>query len=314
LINGEWHSYDSTPVAIPFAMAATTYDRYRNSYEKARKDGTEDTIATRAAAGALGALRGTAGAISHNLFLENLIEAVNLVTLNTKSPKQDIMGLAGSALIGRNVPISGMMNWMARIGDDFERDSREDNALMEIWNRQFVSRMPWSRQSLPESVDIRGRKIQDMTPNTPLAGLVLPTKISKDKTSVVVAILDEWDVPVDNSPKSMSVSGANPIELTMKERQALAKAYGPIMEDYVLKTVTPAFADPRDTEGNPVPPELARQYQQARLKVVVSQAREAAFYKAIWPTLGNTEEERIAEYRSRANKAKMAALGDYKRE
>lgn len=315
LIGDTWYSYDSTPFAIPWAMAATATDRYQSNYEKARKKGEQDTAATRAAAGVRGLVQGTASGIGRNIFLENLIDLTNIVTGQSKTWERDAFNVAGGAVIGRNIPYSGMLNFLAKVADaytgegGFERDTRADNPFVELWNRQFTSRLPIIRETLPEQRDLRGKAIPNET--TALTGLLTPARKGEDRTSVLAAILDEWEVPIDMEPKTISVGSQGLIDLTIDERRALGKSYGPKLEAAILKAVNKDFMN-IDVQGGGITPELKRKLQHDALAEVAKRAREEAFIEAVFPSFGSNLDERLNEYRTRAARLANARYGDYR--
>lgn len=323
LIGGVWYSYESTPFAIPWAMTATAIDRYNSHYIQARKRGEEDSVGTRLNAGITGAGSGVVSAIGTNIFLENLLDLTNVATGQSKSPGRDLANVAGSALIGRNIPASGLWNWLAKVADSYtgangidlsgrsgvERDARSDNWAVEMLNRQVTSRMPIARETLPAQRDLRGQPIPNETGI--LTGLLTPARMGHDRTSILASLLKEWDVPIDMEPQTISVSGGAPIQLTLQERRVLSQAYGPKLEDMVLQTVNQDFMNMGIVGGN-TPPDIRRKLQHDTLTQVANVAREQAFIEAVFPSFGSNNDARILEYQRRASLLARAPYGDYR--
>jgi hypothetical protein len=137
-----WISWEGSPMAIPFGMVAGAAQGIENANKRSAQKGQTDRLDVAGSAirkGAQGAFQGFAS----QSFIKALGDQYQLITGDQTGLGMEAASIAGTA--SRFVPASGMLNFMARVGDSVERDAgkpQKDSDVPENVGARIASRLP----------------------------------------------------------------------------------------------------------------------------------------------------------------------------
>jgi soluble lytic murein transglycosylase-like protein/2'-5' RNA ligase len=322
-----WRSYDSTPVAIPFALVANTVSNTSGYYADLRKGGFDAGPGTMVAAGGIAATTGALSAISHNFFLQNLVDLANMPSSFMREGlagvARDALGQAQSMTIQRNIPLSGMLGFWARWGDDWVRDTASDSVLREVlWNRTVnrlpgdghlpgwlpvVGGLPAGREALPAKLDNYGRPVKNETEG-PLALLGLRAG-SAPEPDFFARVLTAYGSGLGKPPKTVSYSGGtNPMRLTPDEQRLFNEKRGAYVREELAKALNERWSHLGEDTGEDEPTKRLLRQRAIQQAVVVAQQRAAA---DVWRTFGADDDAQRAEARRRIARDRDVQFADY---
>jgi hypothetical protein len=201
---------------------------------------TEKTLgaswADAVAGGLGGALKGGANAILGNSMLSSADDLLNVLRGRQKPGNF----LANAA--GRFLPASSMLRFLARIGDEYERQPDGFTEYMAAATPDAAIFAPWgTRSDVPYRLDEFGRAIKNQQPG--LSGLIpLRPRVSEHADDPLYQELTNRGVAFPNPPRS--VDG---VPITREERISFQMTAGPRAER-ALRTQT------RDAGYRSLPP------------------------------------------------------------
>jgi hypothetical protein len=275
-LGNRWYSYDSTPVAIPFAMMANLAQNYRREYEKQYIAREKTGLDPKVAAAVTTMARGATSAAFHNFFLENVLEmgTALLGTDRTATPDRIAYALA-SPLVTRHTP--AVASWIARNGDHFERDTRGEGVGERLINLG-KSRLPGYRDDLPIRTDVRGRDIEQRQPYG--AGLIAYARsVGNPEFDPMFRVLDHYDVRLEVDRKEISAPGRVDarFDLTQSEKRAWQEHYGSYVREELAKTYNnPSFNQIRNVAPGQNAAESLANRQKQDLERAVARAASRA--------------------------------------
>jgi hypothetical protein len=151
-----WYSWEGTPLAIPFGMVAGAKEGWTEANERAAKKGQTDTVDVIGSAALKGA-QGAASGFASQSFIRTLGQQYQLLTGDQTGLGAVAASAAGTA--SRFLPGSGMVNWLARVGDSVERDPGKPQQPSEVMGNvgeRLMTRVPGLRQQVDSRLDIYG--------------------------------------------------------------------------------------------------------------------------------------------------------------
>lgn len=157
----QWLTWEGTPFAIPFGMVAGMKEGAGEALERSAKKGQTDPVDVIGSA-ALKTGQGAASAFLSQSFVRGLADQYKLLTGQDVSLSSQAASAASTA--SRFLPSSGMVNFLARISDDVEREMGRPQTVSELPENirgRVGSRIPGVRQQLDPKLEIYG----EPTPN-----------------------------------------------------------------------------------------------------------------------------------------------------
>ena len=224
-VGDRWLAYDNLPVTIPFAMVATALER---SAEEVKKDPLNQVGAM-----ASGLSEGAATAALNQSFIKNLGDA--WTTMRRDGDVGDLLMTYGKNEATRFEP--AMIAWMARLGDEYQRESRklDDGFPTPEFQGAMKERLPGLRQTLPARQDVLG----DPVPNDGNSAIIGP-KQQVIRSSPVVDAFTKAGVDIPSAPTETSsvvigdkfVPTGAKIKFTEEQRRAYQRYLGDALKSY----------------------------------------------------------------------------------
>lgn len=303
-IGDRWYSYDNTPFAVPFAIAANIETRWRKEWAKLQKEAVPGERVSVGAGVAMAGAKGVRSAIFANFFLENIVEAANVALGNDNRTAGNAAYALASPLVTRHVP--SLLAYLARQGDTVEgdtveRDTRAESVTGRLGNLA-ASRVPGLREQLPEKLNIEGRPVENKQPFG--AGLISYSKSQQAQLDELFRVLEKYGAASNlQAPQQVSQTG-NPnstFEITTAEQRIWQKAFGERLRAEVNKAHTSESFTRVYNVPNGRDPQLAlRENQRQMMEAAVGRARTYAD-GAVINTLGKVGSfERQAEIERRS--------------
>lgn len=240
------YSLEGTSLVIPFMMVANAFDRYEEAFKKLTGQRPEDasvfqSLGVGTAAGVLGATTAT----FHNFFLQNLLGPISTITDPRQRETLPTIGYnLASPLFQHNMP--AIFDYIARIGDDWERDTRVDNK--DDWYNQLglervehsiEAHIPGLREGLPIRQDQKG----NMVPNSKSPGLISgfwphgTQQIHDDLYDILKQYGEHYpDAPTQLQPPG--VPQGTKIPITLAEQRLWQQKIDTYLRDQVEKTLS----------------------------------------------------------------------------
>lgn len=278
-----WMSYEGLPVAIPFAMVANAFTQYDDAYKKLMgHPASEGTALENIAAGTAAAGYAGTRAIFHNFFLQNLLSAASIVTdPHQRETMATAMYNLESPWIQGNIP--AIFNYMARLGDDWERDTRVDttgtwhnNLGFDRLGNLIASSVPGLRGGLAVRTDVKG----DPIPNHQGAGAGFLPHATNEVSDPIFETLDYYGEHYPEAPTQLQAQGlpqGTKFNITLDE-QSFWKSR---IDNYLRSEVNQTLTDPSFNVLHPGVPgisdsdNLAKQ-QAAQMHLAVTKAEHLA--------------------------------------
>lgn len=202
-----------------------------------------------------------------------------------------------NSAVSQNVP--AILGQIASSMDDYVRDTKDKNAIMEALNYGLISKIPIWRKTLPEKVDVAGRSVENTKQG--LAAFIDPftTSYAVDDPALaeILRLRDELTKLGVDSPRahmpSDAVSGRKntltqnkqTVTLSPEDKEAFRKRYGELWREggktYTKKGKRKTIEGVSDLIAS-------RKYQladdeekAAMIEDIVAAAREGAIYEFI---------------------------------
>lgn len=137
-----WISWEGTPLAIPFGMVAGAAQGIKEAGERSAKKGRTDLVDVAGSALLKGG-QGAAQGFASQSFVRALGDQYQLLT--GQQSGLSTVASQGASSVSRLVPGSGMVNFLARVADDVERDTGRPQAasdLPEATGARIAARLP----------------------------------------------------------------------------------------------------------------------------------------------------------------------------
>lgn len=286
-LGGKWYSYDNTPFAVAFAISANIEQNWKKEWAKLQKGSPDEKVGASGAVG-LAAGKGALGAVTHNFFLENLVQAASQAMGQDKTATSDRVAYTLAApWVTRHTP--ALLSYFASQGDKVMRDTRGEDIWARLGN-VAENRTPGLRQQLPEKVGILGQPVENVQPFG--AGLVQYSKSQQAQFDQIFRMLGQYEIKQLSAPKEISVPTLDDssFPITLDEQRAWQKTFGDKLREKVVKTYTDSnFTRQQPSQRDPT--ESLYQYQKRSMQEAVDQAKEIATYTLL-QSYGNNDRER----------------------
>lgn len=245
-----WISWEGTPFAIPFGMVAGMKEGAGEALERSAKKGQTDVVDV-AGSAAIKTVQGASSAFLSQSFVRGLADQYKLLTGQDVS----MAGQAASAAstVSRFLPGSGMVNFLARVGDDFERDLGRPQTVSEMPENvagRVGARIPGVRQQLDPRLGIYGEPVPNEQQG---AAGILPyyRGAGAQAGDPITERLDAAGHGVSPPPATISVPNVtgSQIALTMEEQRLYQQVAGqgrrrrlePVMNSGRFDRMSPAM-------------------------------------------------------------------------
>lgn len=223
-----WFTWEGTPFAIPFGMVAGAKEGWSEAQQAAAKKGEPGTGAALTATG-IKAGQGAFSGFASQSFVRSLGDQYRLMTGQETGLSTVANAAVGS--VSRFIPSGSMLNFMARISDDMERDAgrpQDAGDLRQNIGARVATRLPGLRQQVDPRLDMYGeptpneqRGVAGVLPYYRGAGPRAGDPITQAvETAGVGAPSAPTEVHNPRAPKQP------PVPLTMKDQRAFMVAYG----------------------------------------------------------------------------------------
>ncbi len=240
-----WISWENSPWAIPAAAVAGATEAYKAAQQKADQKGlTLNEALTRGVVGmGAGALKG----ISSNVFLDSVLQNIEMLTGQTPGPTSGAS--FGANMIARYVPLggiipSGLMGFLARAGDAVDRDAGRvqemtPEAIAEGIGNRLQLRIPGhglsavggvgGREDLPERKGAFGETVRNISEGIKALS---PTRFGPgyagyDENLIRKAgKLEDLSVGMPNAPTEITLNSRSKLPLTIAEQREFQQAWG----------------------------------------------------------------------------------------
>lgn len=199
------------PAASPIIMGATAFDLFQND---------DDTLT---------ALYNSCLAGLDQIFDASYMSSLQDALQGYGSPSENIGTAILNGAVSQNVP--SVLSQLATAMDDYVRDTKDKNVIMQALKSGLLQKLPWIRELLPEKVDVAGRSV---TSKEGLRNFVDPfstTEVIDDPAlnelmRLHEALGDSSFMPSDLlSGTKTSLTGVSE-EVTGKDKEAYKKRYG----------------------------------------------------------------------------------------
>lgn len=128
------------PAASALIMGATAHDLFKDDEDK------------------INALYASCLAGLDQIFDASYMSAVQDIFTGQGSTSENIGQTVLNSAISQNVP--SILGQIATGMDDYVRDTKDKNFLMQALKSGLIQKLPWIREQLPEKVDVAGRSVQ----------------------------------------------------------------------------------------------------------------------------------------------------------
>ena len=128
------------PAASPIIMGATAFDLFQND---------DDTLS---------ALYNSCLAGLDQIFDASYMSSLQEALQGYGSPSENIGTAILNSAVSQNVP--SVLSQMAVAMDDYVRDTKDKNVIMQALKSGLFQKLPWIREMLPEKVDVAGRSVE----------------------------------------------------------------------------------------------------------------------------------------------------------
>jgi hypothetical protein len=242
-----WVSYESSPMAIPFATIAGASENLQYEQKSDPTMTREDQIAAALAGGAQGAAQ---GALSQS-FIQAAERNFQFLTGQGAGPNNLSQALAGNAARYFSPVPMGFVNFLAGMTDTVERDTGRAQQVSDVISlnennlpypgenlrNRLQMRVPGGgldipgtglrvpgRQELPERIGAYGETV----PNARTGGMALvPMQRGPgtEEGDPITRQLERGSVGIPNAPKEIS-AGKGSIPITIQEQRTFQQVYG----------------------------------------------------------------------------------------
>jgi len=235
---GNWHSYQGTPLAIPFAIVAGAGEGWE-------KPGSTPIVGgepmSKLAGGALGIVTGAGRGIASQSFLQGLSQGMEVLTnpnFSAGNAAQLGANLAltygGAAGLSAGVPtLTGMAGFLASITDRMERDAgrpsgKDAGEFVQNVGARVASRIPVARWNLDPRIGAYGEPVVNQRSLQAAGPLALdpywrgPAPGGNERISQDLGALGVGRPP---APDALTIQGYD-VPLTIHEQREFDTVYG----------------------------------------------------------------------------------------
>ena len=292
-ITREWWSYDSLPIALPFASTINAMEKATARVQKLRETGkvTSGDVALTflEALGAGG--QGYLSALANSTWAKGAAEMLQVVSERNRQPVSDVLTDIAANQITAIVP--NLIGSMASVFDNYERDAK-------TFGEKLQKRIPGMRNQLEVSRDRLGREVENPRGGI-VKGALLPfPRRGPDRSSPTTEFLDDVGLNIGKPPTTVAFEGSS-LSLEPAEQRRYQRYAGEIISRTLdTYTATDKWKElQKKLQGKNAA--LRIEAEENFQKDVIKPARKAAKEKVLAEIFGDParKEKALREWRAR---------------
>lgn len=269
----DWHSWQSTPWGMPFAIVANT----KEAVDEAQTQAGKKALPAFETGSAIvqGGLRGAASGIMNQTFLQNLGQMYGQFT-GTQDAFPPLVAGTASRFIQ-----PAMVRWFARITDGMERDATHGQTTGEQIGQRLASGYPGARETLPERQNVLGQPEPNQSAGPKgVLPLAFQGRTGVAPGNATVQAFRGEGISIPRPASDIALGQGVKVPLSPAEQRQWSAARGPVLQDLTQK----ALANPKWASFTP-------EQRTAVLKDILNSAHDVANSQII-KAIGGADEVR----------------------